>query len=200
MVGVIDYGRGNLRSVINSLKAIGVEAKLVDMPEDLGEIDKLIFPGVGAFKDCMNFLESRKMDTAILKYIESGKLFLGICLGFQVLFEKSEEFGTQEGLGIFKGRVRKFSGKQKVPHMGWNNIQIKKSNQLLSDIADGTYFYFVHSYFVEPEEEDVVSCLTSYGDNFLSMVGKDNVFGTQFHPEKSQIHGLKILKNFIAYK
>jgi len=199
MVGVVDYGRGNLCSVINSLKAIGTEAKLVDTPSDLDGVEHLIFPGVGAFKDCMAFIKKRKLDEAIRGYIDSGKPFLGICLGFQVLFEESEEFGLQKGLGVFKGRVKRFSGEHKVPHMGWNLINIKKENKLLSGIPDKTYFYFVHSFFVQPADEAIVSCSTDYGVDFLSMVGENNVFGTQFHPEKSQSSGLQLLKNFVTY-
>ncbi len=200
MVGVVDYGRGNLRSVVNSLKKLGVDASIVDTKDDLEKVERLIFPGVGAFKDCMDFIGERGLTGPILKHIESGKPFLGICLGFQVLFEESEEFGKHKGLGLFEGKVKRFSHSLKVPHMGWNTIDIKKENKLLSGVEDKSYFYFVHSYCVESTANyDDIATTTNYGVDFVSMVRRNNVFGTQFHPEKSQACGLRLLENFVSY-
>jgi len=202
-VAVIDYGMGNLRSVQKGLEKIGVPAVITDNVNIIEDAHGIVLPGVGSFIDCMKNLEKHGLIGCILKSITGGKPFLGICLGLQVLFSESEEFGTHPGLDVFKGRVVRFFGSEqkdeyflKVPHMGWNSINIKKRAPVLSSIPDKSFFYFVHSYFVKPEDSEVVATTTEYGIEFVSSVWKDNVFACQFHPEKSQALGLALLKQF----
>jgi len=195
---VIDYGMGNLGSVEKALKKVGCDVLISDNSSVIEMARGLVLPGVGSFRDCMLNLEKHNLTGPIRKFISSGRPFLGICLGMQVLFSGSEEFGYTDGLDVLKGRVVPFpvdSG-LKIPHMGWNQIKIKKRAPLLRDIPDGSYFYFVHSYYVVPEDEDIIATTTWYGVEFTSSIWKDNIFACQFHPEKSQRLGLSILKLF----
>ena len=214
MIAIIDYGMGNLRSVQKGFEKVGHEAIVTKNPKDILNADGVVLPGVGAFRDCMHNLAEGKLIDTIYKVIEDGKPFLGICLGLQLLFTESEEFGIHKGLDIIKGRVVKFSFNTpnselrtpnfKVPHMGWNNIKIrgqgfkglKPLTPFFKDIPDNSYFYFVHSYYVIPENNSVIASTTDYGFEFVSSISKDNIFACQFHPEKSQEAGLKLLKNF----
>jgi glutamine amidotransferase len=199
MIGIVDYGAGNLNSVYKALKHINADVKVVTSPEELDDCTGIILPGVGNFADGMNNLKKNNLDSAIINFINTGKPFLGICLGMQLLLEESEEAPGCQGLGIFKGKVVKFpAGIEKVPHMGWNTISIKKENDNLNSVNNGTFFYFVHSYYVAPEDEDIIIAETDYIKDFPSIIGKGNVFATQFHPEKSQDFGLKILENFLT--
>ncbi len=207
MIAVIDYDMGNLRSVAKGFEKVGAEAIITRDPSEIERASHVVLPGVGAFKDCMHNLEAYKLIDPILASIESGKPFLGICLGLQVLLEESDEFGLHKGLGLIGGRVVHFpidmkvdssAGPErlKVPHMGWNAINKQKESRLLDGINDGEYFYFVHSYYASPAEESVKLTTSSYGIEFTSSIEKDNVMAVQFHPEKSQSAGLKVLKNF----
>jgi len=198
MIAIIDYGMGNLRSVQKGLEKVGHEAVVTSDPAVVGQADKVVLPGVGAFEDAMAELRRRKMVAPVLAAIDSGRPFLGICLGLQLLFETSCENGRHEGLGVLAGEVVCFElpRKYSVPHMGWNQISIQRPAPLLSGIEDQTYFYFVHSFFVVPQDEEVIACQTDYHRPFCSMIWRDNLFATQFHPEKSQTHGLHMLKNF----
>lgn len=196
MIAIIDYGMGNLRSVQKGFEKVGVEAAVVGDPVLVDRAGGVVLPGVGAFADAMANIRGAGMDAAIHRAVRSGKPFLGICLGQQLLFEASEEWGLTEGLGIFPGRVRRLPDGLKVPHMGWNQIEIRRPDPLLEGIPDGSSFYFVHSYAVDPAEEGVILTQTEYGVRFASIVGRENVYGIQFHPEKSSALGLKILENF----
>lgn len=201
MIAVIDYGMGNLESVSKALKHLGFDVTVTSDREKITKADGVILPGVGAFADCIaNLTRFGLID--VVKASTQNKPFLGICLGLQLLFEESEEFGIHKGLAVFKGKVKKFpdnmtdgAEKLKIPHMGWNSIKIKKQTPFLTGIDDGSYFYFVHSYYVETEKE-LVATETFYGINFTSAVTKGNLFACQFHPEKSQKVGLKLLENF----
>jgi glutamine amidotransferase len=197
MIAIVDYGMGNLRSVEKGFQKVGIDARIVTDARAIDDARGVVLPGVGAFRDCMLNLASHNLIDSIMKSIEKGKPYLGICLGLQVLFTESEEFGHSKGLDVFKGKVPRFpEGKLKVPHMGWNSIKIQRRPPILDGISDGEYFYFVHSYYVAPEDEDIIATTTDYGIEFTSMVWRDNVFAVQFHPEKSQTMGLKILENF----
>lgn len=194
---IIDYGMGNLRSVQKALESVGRKALISSDASVIESAEKMVLPGVGAFGAGMKELEQKGLVEPIIKFIASGRLFLGICLGLQLLFTESEEEGLQKGLGIIKGRVKKFPDKGlKIPHMGWNRIKKVKESPLLEDIADNTYMYFVHSYYVEPEDKAIVATTTNHGIKFTSSIYKDNIQAMQFHPEKSQEMGLKILENF----
>jgi glutamine amidotransferase len=202
-VSIIDYGMGNLRSVQKGFEKIGAQAKVINTPQQIADAEAIVLPGVGAFKNCLENLDSLKLITPIIRSIESGKPFLGICLGLQILFTESEEFGSTSGLDIIKGKVIRFKTNTcdntphlKIPHMGWNSISIKKETPYLKSIENETYLYFVHSYYVKPENEKVIATTTDYGVEFVSSILKDNIFACQFHPEKSQKAGLKILENF----
>ena len=198
MIAIIDYGMGNLRSVQKGLETVGHEAVVTSDPAVVGQADKVVLPGVGAFEDAMAELRRRELVQPVLAAIDSGRPFLGICLGLQLLFETSYENGRHEGLGVLPGEVVRFElpRKYSVPHMGWNQISIQRPAPLLAGIEDQTYFYFVHSFFVVPQDEEVIACQTDYHRPFCSMIRRDNLFATQFHPEKSQTHGLRMLKNF----
>lgn len=201
-IAVIDYGMGNLKSVSKALEHLGASVCVTRDFAQIKQADKMVLPGVGAYGLCMESLTNLNLINPILDHLHSDKPFLGICLGFQLLFEESEEFGTHKGLGYFKGRVKKFSPdilKQnlKIPHMGWNSIQIQQTTPLYQNIQSGEQVYFVHSYYVEPQEQQLIATTTDYGMSFCSSVAKDHVFACQFHPEKSQQVGLKILENFI---
>ena len=203
MIAIIDYEMGNLRSVQKGFEKVGHNAIVTSDPTTIMDASHVVLPGVGAFPDCMRNLEEKGLLDIVPKVINSGRPFLGICLGLQLLFTESEEFGIHQGLDVIKGRVVKFSElrtpnseRLKVPHMGWNTVSIKKRPLALEGIGDDSYFYFVHSYYVEPEDKSVVATTTNYGVEFVSSVWKDNLFASQFHPEKSQEKGLRILKNF----
>lgn len=197
MIAIVDYGMGNLRSVHKAFERVGFSAVVTQDREVIRKADGLVVPGVGAFKKAMENLKILKLIDPILEFIAKGKPFLGICLGLQLLFMESEEFGHQQGLGIFKGRVVRFPDSSlKVPHIGWNSIRWKKSVPIFEGLADGSYFYFVHSYFPVPEEQELVATTTYYGIEFTSSISRGNLFALQFHPEKSQTAGLQIIKNF----
>jgi glutamine amidotransferase len=208
MIAIIDYGMGNLRSVQKGFERMGREAVVTSDANTILSASKVVLPGVGAFPDCMRNLEENGLIDVVHKTIDSGKPFLGICLGLQLLFTESEEFGISKGLDIIKGRVVRFKGPQfetqnaklktalKVPHMGWNSISIKRRPPALQDVPDNSHVYFVHSFHVVPDDKGVIATTTDYGIDFVSSIWKDNVFATQFHPEKSQALGLSILKRF----
>lgn len=204
MIAIVDYGMGNLRSVEKAFERLGFDVKVTDNPNEVRNADKLVLPGVGAFKDAMDGLRQRGFIEPIIKWIRSGKPFLGICLGLQLLFSKGYEDGEHEGLDIIPGKVIRFQfsedgtpGKLKVPHMGWNQISFRKENiPILNNVPCNAYMYFVHSYYVCPVDEGVIATETEYGVRFTSMIWNNNIFATQFHPEKSQECGLTILKNF----
>lgn len=198
MIAIVDYQMGNLRSVQKGFERVGHEATITDRAEDLASAEKIVLPGVGAFADAIAELRRRELIEPIKAAIQSGKHFLGICLGLQMLFEVGYEDGEHQGLGIIPGDVVHFETppELKVPHMGWNQISIRHRPPILDGIEDGTHFYFVHSYYVRPKEPAVIACETSYPDPFCSMIWRDNLFATQFHPEKSQTQGLHLLKNF----
>jgi imidazole glycerol-phosphate synthase subunit HisH len=200
MIAIIDYGMGNLRSVQKGFERMGHEAVVTSDPKAILNASKVVLPGVGAFPDCMRNLEQYGLVDAVKKSIASGKPFLGICLGLQLLFSESEEFGISKGLDVVKGRVVRFKGPEfkelKIPHMGWNSVSIKRRAPALRDVPEGSHVYFVHSFHVVPDDTDVVATTTGYGIEFVSSIWKDNVFATQFHPEKSQAVGLSILKRF----
>ncbi len=196
MIVIIDYGMGNLRSVAKGFEKMGVEVKVADDPKVLEDARGAVLPGVGAFTDAMRNLQKMGMVDAVHRLLEKGKPLLGICLGLQLLFETSEEWGTSEGLGILRGRVRRLPAGIKIPHMGWNTLSVKKKCPLFEGIPDNSAFYFVHSYYVEPADPAVIAGTTEYGIEFTSFTVKDNLFGIQFHPEKSSVLGLRILQNF----
>ncbi len=200
MIAIIDYGMGNLRSVQKGFERMGREAVVTRDPKTILDAGKVVLPGVGAFPDCMRNLEEYGLIDAVKKSISAGKPFLGICLGLQLLFSESEEFGISKGLDIIKGRVTRFKGPElkdlKVPHMGWNSASIKRRPPAMADVPDNSYFYFVHSFHVVPEDKGVIATTTNYGIDFVSSIWKDNIFAVQFHPEKSQALGLSILKRF----
>jgi glutamine amidotransferase len=196
MIAIVDYGMGNLKSVEKGFKKVGVDALVTSEPRIVDNAAAIVLPGVGAFRDCIRNLSDLSLTEAVVTSIKKGKPFLGICLGLQVLFSESEEFGTCKGLDIFRGQVVRFKEGLKVPHMGWNTLRIINRPPILSDIEEGSFFYFVHSFYVVPEDRGIIAATTDYGTTFTSMVWKDNVFATQFHPEKSQGLGLKILKGF----
>jgi imidazole glycerol-phosphate synthase subunit HisH len=200
MIAIIDYGMGNLRSVEKGFERMGHEAVVTREAKTILSASKVVLPGVGAFPDCMRNLREYGLVDVVHESINSGKPFLGICLGLQLLFTESEEFGISKGLDIIKGRVVRFKGPEfsdlKIPHMGWNSVWIKRRAPALQDVPDNSNVYFVHSFHVVPEDKNVIATTTSYGIDFVSSIWKDNIFATQFHPEKSQALGLSILKRF----
>ena len=196
MIAIIDYGVGNLRSVYKGFLKVGVQAAVVEDPALVDGADGVVLPGVGAFADAMVNLRAAGMVGAIHRAVEAGKPLLGICLGQQLLFEASEEWGYHKGLGIFPGQVLRLPEGLKVPHMGWNQVEIIQPDPLLEGIPDLSSFYFVHSYAVAPSDKGLILALTDYGIHFASIVGRGKVYGIQFHPEKSSTLGLKILENF----
>jgi glutamine amidotransferase len=202
MIAIIDYGMGNLRSVSKAFEAVGHQAIVTREPSSIQNASHVVLPGVGAFGDCMAHLDQYGLIDSIKAAIQSGKPFLGICLGFQLLFTESEEFGRHEGLNILPGKVRAFSKDRilKVPHMGWNQVKVQRSCPLFEKIADGADWYFVHSFFVDPQDKQITATTTTYGMPFTSSIWKDNVVACQFHPEKSQAVGLQFMKNFGAWK
>ena len=197
MISIIDYGLGNLKSVHKALKSLGFTSKITSSIKDINNCNGIIFPGVGSFGDCMKELDKRDLINSLKKSINSGKPFMGICLGLQILFERSEESPNVEGLSILKGEISKikFDKDLKVPHMGWNKINIIKDSSILQGINSDTWMYFVHS-FKFNNDLKITDSVSSYGEIFSASINKDNIFATQFHPEKSSKIGLTILKNF----
>lgn len=200
MIAIIDYGAGNLQSVKKALDFIGAESVITDDPETINACDKILLPGVGSFGDAMASMKEKNLVETVKQNALSGKAFLGICLGLQLLFEESEESPGVKGLGIFKGKIKKFPANMglKIPHIGWNSLEIKQKDTLFKGIPENSYVYFVHSYYLEAEEPNDVAAVTNYGIDFHSAVGKGNIFATQFHPEKSGDVGLAILRNFAS--
>jgi glutamine amidotransferase len=198
MIAIIDYQMGNLRSVQKGFEKVGHASTITADPEVLGRADKIVLPGVGAFGDAMAEIRRRELVAPIREAVDQGKPFLGICLGLQLLFETGYEGGTHEGLGILPGKVVRFELPDgfKVPHMGWNNLVARRPVPLLAGLDGDTFCYFVHSYYVVPRDRDVIATETDYGGPFCSMIWRDNLCATQFHPEKSQRVGLQMLKNF----
>lgn len=199
MIAIIDYGAGNLHSVKNALDFLGAESTVTGSEDEIFAADKIILPGVGAFGDAMKCLESASLTEAVKKAALSGKPFLGICLGLHMLFEESEESPRVRGLEIFKGKAVKIPKGDglKIPHMGWNSINVTKDSKILKDIGSEPYVYFVHSYYIQPHDDSIVSAYTEYGQKLSIAAEKDNIFALQFHPEKSGDTGMKILRNFI---
>lgn len=199
-VAIIDYGVGNLRSVEKAFAATGCEAVVSDDERVLRDAERLVLPGVGAFGACMRELEARGFDRVVRERVAAGTPLLGVCVGMQMLFEESEEFGLRPGLGFLRGRVRRFAPGLHVPQVGWNQVRRKQTSAhpLLKNIEDDSFFYFVHSFYCEPADDAVVMGETDYGVSYASVVGSENVCGVQFHPEKSQTAGLQLLKNFAA--
>jgi len=195
-VAIIDYGVGNLRSVEKAFAAMGCDAVVSADEKVLRDAERLVLPGVGAFASCMNGLKARGFDSLVRERAAVGTPLLGICVGMQMLFDVSEEFGTTNGLGLLKGRVRRFETDQVVPQVGWNRIQQKQQHELFAGVADGAFCYFVHSFYCEPASKSVVIGETEYGGPYASVVASGNISGVQFHPEKSQQVGLQMLKNF----
>ena len=200
-IAIIDYGMGNLRSVQKGLERVGCKAQVTREPQQIVSARGVVLPGVGAFSACMENLRRFGLVEAIREVVLQRKPFLGICLGFQLLFTESEEFGPQKGLDLFPGKVVGFHPQNglKVPHMGWNRIVKKKESPFLQGITDGDYLYFVYSYYVTPADVSVVATTTTYGTSFVSSIATDHLFACQFHPEKSQKIGLRILENFARF-
>jgi glutamine amidotransferase len=227
MIAIVDYGIGNIRSVEKGFIKVGADVIVTSEPKVISNAAGIVLPGVGAFKDCIKNLDDLRLLDTIIKEIQKGKPYLGICLGLQILFTESEEFGICKGLDVFKGKVIKFRSQKsevrsltteertpninkeslssvlcplssvlKIPHMGWNTVRLTRKPPIFNEIPDNSYFYFVHSYYVVPEDRGIIAGTTNYGYEFASMVWKDNVLATQFHPEKSQELGLRILKGF----
>ncbi|TVS19440.1 MAG: imidazole glycerol phosphate synthase subunit HisH [Planctomycetaceae bacterium] len=198
MIVIVDYQMGNLRSVQKGFERVGYSATISGDPDEIAKADKLVLPGVGAFGDAICELRQRGLIEPVCDVVRSGRPFLGICLGLQLLFDVSYEGGEHQGLGILPGKVVRFElpPTMKVPHMGWNEAIIRRQTPILRGIEEGTHFYFVHSYYAVPDDPDVVAIEADYGGPFCAMVCRDHLFATQFHPEKSQQHGLKILRNF----
>ncbi len=203
MIAIIDYGMGNIHSVQKALEALGAKTIVTDKPEEISRCEKLVLPGVGAFDDAMSGLKEHKLIEALIKQVNNKKIILGICLGMQLFFEQSKEAVKEKGLGLIKGNVERFPDRKelKVPHMGWNQLNIRQDAcPLLKDVPDSSYVYFCHSYYAAPADKNSAAATTNYEVDFSSIVWKDNIYGVQFHPEKSQSTGLKILKNFIEIK
>jgi len=203
MITIVDYGMGNLRSVQKAFELFCPQVRISESFKDVLASDKIILPGVGAFSKAMEELRKRDLVKAVIEAIKKGRPFLGICLGLQLLFTESEEGGKVKGLGVFKGRVVRFKDLNglKIPHMGWNGIRRTKDEgrgAILDGVSNRSYMYFVHSYYVEPDDRKIVLCETDYGRTFTSGIQKDNIYAFQFHPEKSQHMGLKIIKNFTS--
>lgn len=200
MIAIIDYGMGNIHSVNKALELFGAKTIVTNKAKDIEGAEKAVLPGVGAFDDAVIELEKQDLIKAIKEFVKTKKPFLGICLGMQLLFETSEEAAKSKGLGFFKGGVKRFQDSKglKVPHMGWNQLE-KVTNEclLIKDVPDSSFVYFCHSYYPEPKDKNIIAATTDYGKEFASIVWKDNLYGVQFHPEKSQKTGLKIIENFV---
>jgi glutamine amidotransferase len=200
MIAIIDYGMGNIHSVQKALQLFGAKTIVTNKPKEIESCDKAVLPGVGAFDDAMIELDKQGLIPVLTKYIKNKKPFLGICLGMQLILQESEEAKSKKGLGILKGKVTKFKESKnfKVPHMGWNQLkQVTSKCPLMQDIPDNAFVYFCHSYYPDPEDKSTIAATTEYGRNFTSVIWQDNLYGVQFHPEKSQAIGLKILDNFV---
>jgi glutamine amidotransferase len=201
-LAIVDYGMANLRSVQKAFEQVGTPAEVISQPDQIDSVDKIVLPGVGAFCDAVATLREKNLVEPILRHIERGKSFLGICLGLQMLFDVGYEDGEHKGLGVLRGSCVRFDVDEKlglkVPHMGWNQLNVRKPSPLLRDIAPGSGVYFVHGYHVVPGDDDIVATTTDYGRPFVSSIWRDNVMATQFHPEKSQRVGLQMLANFAA--
>jgi imidazole glycerol-phosphate synthase subunit HisH len=201
VIALIDFGAGNLRSVQKALQYVGAKVELVRRPEPLASAQAVVLPGVGAFDDCLQAMQRQELISGLKEYLGTERPFLGICVGYQALFERSEEFNSQApGLRVFAGKVVRFNSASglKIPQIGWNQLEIVRPDcPLLAGIANGSYVYFVHSYYPQPEDDRIVATRTAYGEAFASMVWWKNVYATQFHPEKSQQVGLQLLRNFI---
>lgn len=205
MITIVDYGRGNLWSVQNGLARVGAEVQVSADPDMVAHAEAVVFPGVGAFRDCLHNLTARGLDQALCQVIAAGRPVLAICVGMQALLAESEEFGRTPGLAILDGTVQRFRDNMsvqgtrlKVPHMGWNQLRLLRPCPLLDGIPDGAFTYFVHSYYAVPTDARVVVACTDYGTEFASVLWRDNLYATQFHPEKSQAYGLRLLRNFVA--
>ena len=202
-VAIVDYGMANLRSVQKAFEQVGTSARIISKPEEVERAEKVVLPGVGAFADAVRWLREKQLIEPIIAHINKGKPFLGICLGLQMLFDVGYEDGVHQGLGVLRGSCVRFEVDRtqnlKVPHMGWNQLQVKRPSPLVRDLPDNACVYFVHSYHVVPEDPDVVATTTDYGGPFVSSIWRDNVMATQFHPEKSQKVGLQMLSNFAAF-
>ncbi len=201
-IAIIDYGMANLRSVQKAFEQVGQAARIISDPDQIGPADKIVLPGVGAFQDAIATLRGRHFDQPILRHIEKGKPFLGICLGLQMLFDVGFEDGEHRGLGVLKGKCIRFDVDEtlglKVPHMGWNQLEIQRPSPLFTGLPAGAGVYFVHGYHVVPDDPAIIATTTDYGRPFVSSIWRDNITATQFHPEKSQKTGLRILENFAA--
>lgn len=195
-IAIIDYGVGNLRSVEKAFTSQGIEAVVTSDEKVLRAADKLVLPGVGAFKACMDGLKARGFDELVLDAAKTGKPIIGLCVGLQMMFDEGHEFGIHKGLGLMPGRVVKFPDKLRVPHIGWNQVEFKRDHKVFTDLPSQTFFYFVHSFYVESADSGCVLGETDYGMRYASICGRDNIVGVQFHPEKSQTAGLRLLKNF----
>lgn len=204
MIALIDYGISNLRSVQKAFEHLNAKVTLVETPDQLAQADRLILPGVGAFPVGMKGLQARGLIEPIKQAVHDGKPLIGICLGMQLLFEASDEMGETQGLGLLPGKVTRLGSQSsvvrglKIPHMGWNQLDVVRDHPLVHDLVSGSYAYFVHSYAVYPDQPDIVLATTDYGGPLASIVGQGNVCGLQFHPEKSQAVGLKLLRNFLS--
>jgi glutamine amidotransferase len=203
VIALLDYGSGNLRSVHKALLKVGADVSIARSPEEMAGAEAAVLPGVGAFDDCINAMRKQELLEASKRFIAEGKPFLGICVGYQALFERSEEFNScAAGLGVFKGNVVRFSEGNglKIPQIAWNQLEDINSNcPLFRGVPNGSYVYFVHSFFPKPQDTTIVATRTTYGEAFASSVWRENVFATQFHPEKSQKVGLQLLKNFVDF-
>ncbi len=201
VIALLDYGSGNLRSVHKALLQVGADVRIAQKPGEIGDARAMVLPGVGAFDDCINALRKQELLEAARNFIKTGRPFLGICVGYQALFERSEEFNScAAGLEVFQGSVVRFSDKNglKIPQIGWNQIEVAQPGcPLYAGIASGSYVYFVHSFYPQPVDQSIVATRTEYGGTFASSIWRDNVYATQFHPEKSQRVGLQLLKNFV---
>jgi glutamine amidotransferase len=195
-LAIIDYGVGNLRSVEKAFAATGCDAIVSGDDQVLRTAERLVLPGVGAFGACMKALAERGFDQLVRERVRAGTPLLGVCVGMQLLFETSDEFGATSGLGLLRGRVRRFNDDLVVPHVGWNRLNQIREDPLFNEVANGSFFYFVHSYYCEPVDDSVIAGETEYGVKYASVVAHGNVCGVQFHPEKSQNAGLQLLKNF----
>ena len=200
MITIVDYGAGNLQSVEKAFQYIGAPVRLASSGTEIASAEALVLPGVGAFRDAMHSLEAGGMAQPLRDYIASGRPFLGICLGLQLLFEESEEFGHVKGLGAFKGRICRIPAENglKVPHMGWNSLELKRTDGIFKGLQENPYVYFVHSYYLKAEERQLVSAQTEYGVKIDAAIQRGNAFATQFHPDKSGRVGLQMLRNFMA--
>ncbi|MGD9817749.1 MAG: imidazole glycerol phosphate synthase subunit HisH [Desulfomonilaceae bacterium] len=198
MIVIVDYGMGNLHSVQKGFERIGANAIISRDPDLIERADKVVLPGVGAFPECMKNLSLFGLIDPLMSFIISDRPFLGICLGLQLLFEESEEFGVNEGLKVIPGKVKAFDRKMglKIPHMGWNQVYSNKDVPIFNQIPEGSWFYFVHSYYVDPKNVQDIAATANYGIDFTCAISRNNLFALQFHPEKSQQNGLKILSNF----